>query len=262
MKEFYAALHTEFMKVWKSKMLWITIVFFLFIAFMMGLLMFIAKHPEIAGNSVILSTKASLISHSNWLAYFGLLMQLILVLGVVGPGIVVVWIFGREYSDRVIKDILALPVSRFRIVSAKFIIGFLWSSLLLVILFGVGILAGFAVKLDGWTSVYFSDNILTFAVCSLLTILLCTPVALITCISRGYLLPIGFIILIMIITQFIFMGMTGITPYFPWTIPGLYSGVAGPGNPEPTALSYFILVITSFSGFAGTAAWWRYADHT
>jgi len=86
MKEFYAALYTEFMKVWKSKMLWITIVFFLFIAFMMGFLMFIAKHPEIAGNSVILSTKASLISQSNWLAYFGLLMQLILVLGVFGPG--------------------------------------------------------------------------------------------------------------------------------------------------------------------------------
>lgn len=260
MKGFLAALNVEFIKAMKSKILWITIVFFVFIALMMAFLMLVAKHPEIAGNSTMLSAKASFISNASWPVYFGLLMQLMLILGVLGPGIVIIWIFGREYSDRVIKDILALPVSRFKIVSAKLLIGAAWSLLLLTILFVTGLLAGFAIKLDSWSVITFTETISKVTGCSLLAILLITPIAWITCASRGYLLPIGFLILLIILTQFIFVGLPGYTPYFPWAIPGLFSGIAGPGNPEPGAISYIILALTSLLGYAGTAAWWRYSD--
>jgi ABC-2 type transport system permease protein len=260
MKEFYAALHTEFTKVMKSRMLWATILFFAFIAMMMGMIMLAAKHPEIANKSAILSTKTSFISQASWFAYNGLLIQLGLVLGVLGPGIVVIWIFGREYSDRVIKDILALPVSRGKIVAAKFLIALAWSILLIIVLYGTGLLAGFAVKLDGWSKEAFSNNIIKFSLSSLMTIVLITPVAFVTSISRGYLLPMGFLILILIITQLSFVGLPGITPYFPWAIPGIYSGAAGPFSPKPVLLSYIILGMTSILGFAGTVAWWRYAD--
>ena len=155
MKGFYAALITEIIKTKKSKMLWITFLFFAFIAVMMGLLMLVAKHPEIAENSAIISTKASLISKADWPTYMALLLQMALVLGMLGSGIVTIWIFGREYSDRVIKDILALPVSRFNIVLAKSIITFIWSLLLLIVLYLTAILTGIIVKLDGWTSQIF-----------------------------------------------------------------------------------------------------------
>jgi ABC-2 type transport system permease protein len=260
MTGFYAALITETLKALKSKIFWITMIFFVFVAIMMGLLMFVSKHPEFAENSAVISTKASLIGKADWLSYFGLLIQMALVLGVLGSGIVSIWVFGREFSDRVVKDLLALPVSRFKIVLSKFIIVFFWSLLLLLILFTSGVLTGLIVKLDGWTKETFSDCSLIFAGSSLLTILLCTPVALITSISRGYLLPVGYVILTLIITQFVFVGFAGITPYFPWAIPGLYSGVSGPDNPEPEIISYFILGITTLLGFFGTAAWWRYAD--
>lgn len=261
MKGLLAALHTEITKVLKSKMLWITILFFVFIGVMMGCIMLAAKHPEIAGKSSFLSAKTSFISQASWPIYLGLLKQMLLVLGVLGPGIVIIWIFGREYSDRVIKDILVLPVSRISIVFAKFITGFLWSIILLIILFFAGVLAGIVVGLDGWSTEAFANNSVNLLVSSLLTIILFTPVALISCISRGYLMPIGLLILIVIITQLSFFGFPGITPYFPWAIPGLYSGVSGPFSPKPGAVSYIILGITSFLGIAGTAAWWRYADH-
>jgi len=116
------------------------------------------------------------------------------------------------------------------------------------------------VKLDGWTNQSILQFTSTFSVSSLLNILLFTPVSLITCISRGYLLPVGFIILTMIVTQLVGVGLTAISPYFPWTIPALISGVAGPGNPEANIFSWIILGATSLLGFAGTAAWWRYAD--
>lgn len=260
MNRHFTALYIEYFKALRSKMLWITIIFFLFIAVMMGFLMLVSKHPEIAENSAIISTKASFIGKADWQSYLELLVQMGMILGVIGSGIVTVWIFGREYSDRTIKDILVLPVSRFSILSSKFIIAFFWSLLLLIIMFLTGILAGLIVSLDGWTKELFTQNFVVFIKSSLLTLILLSPVALITCMSRSYLLPVGFIILIMIVTQFVIMGFNAISPYFPWAIPALITGVAGPGNPEANILSKIILCFTSLLGFAGTAVWWRYAD--
>jgi hypothetical protein len=85
MKEFAAALYVEMNKAVKSKMLWGTIIFFAFIAFMLGFMMLIAKHPEIAGNSAILSTKASFIAKADWHVFFGLMLQMALILGPLCP---------------------------------------------------------------------------------------------------------------------------------------------------------------------------------
>jgi ABC-2 type transport system permease protein len=260
MKEFAAALYVEMNKVLKSKMLWGTIIFFAFISFMLGFLMLVAKHPDIAGNSTILSTKASFLGKADWHGFFGLLLQMALTLGLVGPAIVTIWVFGREYSDRVIKDLLALPVSRVNIVLAKFVIVFIWSLLLMGLLFICAVLAGLAVHLDGWSRELAMKNLRIYSVISLLTIMLFPVISLITCISRGYLLPVGVTILLLISTQFLSIGMPSITPYFPWAIPGLISGVAGPFSPKPEIISYVILGLTSILGIGGTVAWWRYAD--
>lgn len=255
------ALHIEIIKTRKSKVFWITLIFFAFIAVMMGFLVFVSKHPEIAENSSVLSTKASLIADADWVSYMDLLIQLVLILGILGPGFVATWVFGREYSDRVLKDIMALPVSRFSIVAAKFIVIFIWSILLVIILLVIGITAGFFVNLERWTKDIFLNSIIVYAVTSFLTIILVTPIAFITCASRNYLLPFATLILILIVTQFSFVGFEGITPYFPWSVPALYSGIAGPGAPSERLISYFIVVLTSLAGYFGTSAWWRYADH-
>jgi ABC-2 type transport system permease protein len=260
MKKFNAAIITEAFKAIRSKMLWITMVFFAFTSIMMGFLMLISKHPEIAGSSTVFSTKASFISGAGWPALFSLLIQMSLVLGMLGPGMVTIWVFGREYSDRVVKDLLALPVSRTMIVFSKFVIIMIWSILLLFLLFVFGILAGMTISLDGWSRESYIHFVKSFAGSSLMSIILCTPIAFITCVSRGYLLPVAILILLLITTQFIFVGLAGITPFFPWAIPALFSGAAGPFAPKPGIISYVILAISGFSGFLGTAAWWKFAD--
>jgi len=262
MKGLFTAFWAESLKSRRSKMLLATIIAFSFIAVMLGLLMFVSKHPEIAGRSATLSAKASAIGRADWPSYFGLLSQCILALGPIGFGIVTSWVFGREYSDRVVKDLLALPVSRFTIVLSKFIIIIIWNVLLSLTLFVFGLLTGLAVNISGWSGEIAYHAFIIFAGSSILTIPLCTPVAFIASCGRGYLLPIGFVILILIMTQLVGMGIPGIMPYFPWAIPALYSGLAGTAVPQPEAISYFILGLTSVLGLFGTAAWWRFADQT
>ncbi len=64
----------------------------------------------------------------------------------------------------------------------------------------------------------------------------------------------------MIVTQFVIIGLKFISPYFPWAIPALITGVAGPLNPQANVLSWIILWGTALLGFIGTALWWRFAD--
>ena len=60
--------------------------------------------------------------NADWQTYLGLLNQITAGAGLLGFALVTSWVFGREYSDRTVKDLLALPVSRSSIVVSKFIL--------------------------------------------------------------------------------------------------------------------------------------------
>lgn len=262
MKGLLASVWAESLKVRKAKIFPITVVFFVFIAAMMGCMMYIVQHPELAGRSAAFEAKKPILGDGDWPSYLGLLIQIILALGPIGFGMVTSWVFGREYADRVAKDLLALPVSRTTIVFAKFIVIFFWCLLLTLTLVLSGLLVGLAIGLPGWSATEVFNAACLFLNSALLTVLLCTPVAYLACISRGYLLPVGFAILTLIMTNFVAIGLPNMMPFFPWAIPALYTGIAGRDLPQAEAVSYGILLVTSVAGSIGTVLWWRFADQT
>ncbi len=261
MKRIQAALWMEVLKVRRTKILPISIYFFIFIGIMMGLLMFLSMHPEIASRSATMTAKTSFLGGSDWTTFYDLLIQIILTVGVIGSGIIASWCFGREFSDRTIKDLLALPVPRSTIVISKLVIVFIWTILLSLTVLIAAFLTGLAVRIPGWTDGALYPFLSKYLVCAILNALLITPVAFVASAGRGYMLPISFIILIMILTQLLFVGLPGLSFWFPWALPALYSGVAGKAIPPPGIISYLIYSITILAGLFGTIAWWRYADH-
>ncbi len=262
MKELLVSVWAEGLKVRKSKMFTITILLFAFIGLMMGSMMIVVHHPELAGRSAAFEAKTSVLGNGDWFSFLNLLIQVILAMGPIGFGMVTSWVFGREYADRVVKDLLALPVSRITIVIAKLAVIFIWCILLTLMLFFSGFLIGIVIHLPGWSSTNSLHSFRIFMNSSILTLLLCTPVAFLACFSRGYLLPIGFAILTLILTNFVAIGLPNIMPWFPWAVPALYTGIAGRDLPQAGIVSYVILILTCIIGFIGTAAWWRFADQT
>lgn len=261
MKGFRAALWMELLKVRKTKIFLISVLFFAFIGLMMGLLMYVSMNPELADRSTTISTKTSFIGEASWISFFDLLLQLILTLGVIGFGIVTSWVFGREFSEKVIKDLLALPVSRTTIINAKFLVLAVWGLVLTLAILVSAMLSGWIIRVPGWAEASFASFFVTFLLCALMNILLITPVAFIASAGRGYLLPISFVILSIIITQLIFVGIPVLSPWLPWALPALFSGVAGEVAPQARIVSYVLFGIMVLAGYAGTIAWWRYADH-
>jgi ABC-2 type transport system permease protein len=259
MKDIKATFLTECIKLRRSGIFRITVIIFIIIPLMMGLMMFVAKNPEMAAKLGMVGTKASLFGRNDWSGFLGLLIQSMASIGYIGFGFVTSWIFGREFTDRTLKDILALPVSRSAIVTSKFILVFFWCILLSLILYFVGLLIGWFIDISGWSQELFSQFTKKFFITTFLTLLLCTPVAFFASYGRGIIAPIGFLILSLVMAQFI--GLVGLGPYFPWAIPGVYTAPAGTAGMQLVFGSYVILVFTCVCGFAGTIAWWRYADH-
>lgn len=245
-------------KLFYSKVPIITLLVLAIVPLMGGFFMFVLKDPDLAQNLGLISAKANIMGVADWPSYFGLLAQAIAVGGMMVFGFITAWIFGREYSDRTVNDLLALPISRENIVLAKFIIATGWSLILSAFVLFLGIIVGKIVNIPLWSVDVLLKGCSLFAISAALTILLSSPVALVASLGRGYLAPLGFLIFTLVIAQII--ALTGYGHYFPWSIPALVSGATGDDYALLTKMGVSIVLITSVLGVVGTMLWWRYAD--
>jgi ABC-type transport system involved in multi-copper enzyme maturation permease subunit len=259
MNPIFNAIQTELFKLRKSKMIWITLAAFSIAPLMGGLFMFILKNPELAENTGLIGAKAQIAGEANWPSYFGLLAQMIAIGGILIFGFVTSWVFGREYTDRTVKDLIALPFPRGTIILAKFITAFIANILLSLYIVVLGILLGLLIVLPNWSMSILSDGLVTLFITALLTVALSTPVALVACFGRGYLAPLGFVVLMVVFSQII--SAIGYGAFFPWAIPALFSGISGTEGLIGIE-NLMIVIVTSIIGLVATFYWWRYADHS
>ncbi len=261
MNNLSAALFAETLKMRRSKVPLLTAIGFSMMPLVGGLFMVILKDPEAARSMGLISTKAQLtIGVADWPSYFGFLSQATAMGGLILFSIVTTWVFGREFSDHTVKEMLALPTSRETIVTAKFIVTSVWAMVVTLLILGLGLVVGNLVVLPDWSTELFRSSFMGILGCAFFTLGLIPFVALLASIGRGYLPPFGWTILTMVLAQFAVI--LGWGDWFPWAIPGLFSGIAGPRTEVLGTHSYIILLLTCIAGLAATYYWWRNADQT
>jgi ABC-2 type transport system permease protein len=246
----------EIRKAIRSRMpLW-TALGALFMPLGIAFLIFVSKNPEVSQKLGLISAKADLLSYAgtDWPAYLELFGQLIAMGGYILSILIISWVFGREFTDGTLKDLLAVPVQRASILLAKYILVGIWSVALSLVIFLFGLLMGFILNLpgDSWTVITRGSGLIVITAC--LAIMVVTPFALFASIGRGYLLPIGLAILTMMVTNLV--AIIGWAEYFPWAIPGLYVMEKN----SLTPVSYWIVILTGLAGIAATYLWWKFAD--
>lgn len=256
------AISAEIKKNRHSKIIWIVFLAFALAPVFGGLFMFLMKDTGIDGLPGAMKAKAVMFSFNvNWISYLNLLSQAVGIGGVVICGFIVSWLFGREYSDGTAKDLLALPVSRIAILNAKFIYYVLWSFALVLSNLIIGLFIGFLLKLPGWETEQFKASMQMYFITTIMVIWLNTFIAFLALWGRGYLVSLGIVILLLILAQII--GALGFGTYFPWAVPGIYSGGGGEEfKLSLNFLSYLILFLTGLGGYIATILWWEYADHS
>lgn len=261
MNNFLSSFWAEALKMRRSRVPLFTAIGFTMAPLAGGLFMIILKDPEAAKSLGLITTKAQLLTGTaDWPAFFGFLAQAIAAGGMVLFSIVTIWVFGREFSDHTIKELLALPTSRGSIVAAKFIVIAVWSFIVTLLIFGIGIGVGILVVIPGWSDELFRASLVNILGTALLTIPLMSFVALLASIGRGYLPPFGWTIFTLFLANL--SVILGWGDWLPWSIPGLFGGVAGPRTELLGVHSYVILTAASVIGITATFYWWRNADQT
>jgi len=248
----------ESRKAIRSRMpLW-TALGSLFMPLGIACLIFLARNPELSRELGLVSAKANLIAYSatDWPTYLGLFGQIVAAGGFFFFVMAISWIFGREFADGTLKDMLAVPVQRSSILLAKFILAAIWSVVMTIAVFIVGLVMGAIIQLPGGSiGVIFQGGVLV-AVTACLVIAVILPFALFASVGRGYLLPMGVAILALIMANLV--TVVGWGEYFPWAVPGLYAQ----GKSALTPISYWIVALTSLAGMTATYLWWRFADQS
>ena len=208
----------------------------------------------------MISDKAQLMAGTaDWPTYLDTLAQAVSLGGIFLFSLIGSWVFGREFVDGTAKDLLAVPVSRWTILLAKFVVVMLWSAAITLLIYIVTLLLGLWIGLpQGSTSVLIEKSGM-IAITTLLVIIVLTPVAFFASIGRGYLLPVGVTILFVLLANVLVVAGWG--PYFPWAIPALYAGT-GDADVSLGLASYIVVAATSLVGIVGTYLWWHFADQS
>ncbi len=252
------AIAVEAKKLFRSKIPILTMLALLLVPFMAGFFMFVLRNPDLARSLGFISAKAQIAGAADWPSYLALLAQAVAVGGLIVFGFIISWVFGREYADRTIKDLLALPISRPMIVSAKFIVAAFWCFALTGTIFIISVAVGSLLSLPGWSSAMLGVSVRNFSLIVLLTVLASVPVAFFASAGKGYLPALAFAVLSLVIAQIV--TAVGYGEFFPWSVPALASGLAGEDYVSISRGNIFLVLFTALLGWLGTVLWWRFAD--
>jgi ABC-2 type transport system permease protein len=248
----------EYIKAIRSRLpLW-TALASLFMPAGIAFLIFIAKNPEISRQLGLVSAKANLMAYAatDWKTYLSLYGQIIAAGGFFLYLLAISWIFGREFVDGTVKDLLAVPVPRATILLAKFIVFTIWSAGLSVVIFCAGLVTGAAIHLPGSSNEIILQGAALVAVTAVLVIPVVMPFAFFASAGRGYLLPIGLAIMALMLANL--LAVVGWAEYYPWGVPALYAQ----GKTTLAPISYWLVVLTGLAGMGATYLWWVNADQS
>lgn len=256
-----SALWAEALKMIRSRLTFFTALGFSMVPLVGGLFMIIVKDPAAARSMGLISMKAQIaIGTADWPTFFGFEAQAVAMGGMVLFSIITTWVFGREFSDHTVKELLAVPTSRETIITAKFIVIAAWSLALTLFIFGLGLLVGTLVVIPGWSVELLRASFISIFGAAVLTLPLMSFVALLASMGRGYMPPFGWIIFTLFLANI--AAIMGWGDWFPWAVPAMFTGMAGPELSQLGPHSYAVLITTSLVGLVATYSWWRNADQT
>jgi ABC-2 type transport system permease protein len=255
------AIAVEALKARRSRLPWLSAAAFAVATAVGAMFMFILQDPDRARSMGLLGTKAALTGGTaDWPGYFSLLAQTTAVGGTLIFGIILVWTFGREFSDHTAKDLLSLPTSRTAIVAAKFVVTGFWCLLLTGETFVLGLIAGAVLRLPSWSASAAGQGLGRLIITAVMSWLLVSILALAASVGRGYLPAVGVMFLMVFLAQIV--AALGYGHVFPWSVPGVFSGLSGPDRSAVGPVGFVLVAVVGAAGIGATLAWWRNADQS
>jgi ABC-2 type transport system permease protein len=248
-------------KLRRSNALWLTMLAASLGPCGIALFMWILFQPERAKQLGLVGTKADLSGLvATWPSFASTLTVVVGMGGMLLLPFIVAYLFGREYADGTAKNMLGLPVPRYRFVVAKLVVAAIWWLLVVVLILVEAFALAAILGLPGFSSAVACKMVTDALVAAAISYLLVPVVAWITIAGRNYMLPLGFAFAMLAMGNV--LSRTGWAEWFPWSIvPSLIGSVGAPVGALPFG-SYIVAVLTFVIGVAGAIAQFTYEDNT
>jgi ABC-2 type transport system permease protein len=198
----------------------------------------------------------ALVEPGGWVGYLATGSQITAVAGLLGFGVVLSWLMGREFAQGTVSGLFALPVSRDTLAAAKLLVYAGWVVTVSVALTATLVLLGFAFGLGGFDAAA-APLVLRQLLVALLTGLLALPAAWVATLGRGLLPGIAAIVVVVVVAQV--AAIAGAGGWFPFATVGLWAtdtGTALFAHTAPAQLALVLPVAAAFS-LLTTTAWKR-----
>lgn len=204
--------------------------------------------------SVLAAKVAALLVDTGWGGITGFAAQIASVGSLLAVGVVVCWVFGREFTDKTFGALFATPTPRGAIAAAKLLVVVLWGFALAVATAALTIVAGMLIGLGAPGAVAWSGA-WRILVVGMLTVLLILPLALVASAARGYLAGVSGLLGLVVVTQILVA--LGAGAWFPYASPGLWAGLGGPQLADDVTAPQLLLALpVGLAAAAGTWWWW------
>lgn len=227
--QFLEVVAAEVLKLRRSRVPGATVAVAVLLVALVGLFFWIARNPGAAETLGLLGRKATLALEGQALdgPYFFLLAGVVAGLGgMLLSAVIVIFVFGREYTDGTAKVLHTLPVPRWWFVAAKFAVSSLWFFSLTVAEWAAAWAVGSFLGLPGLTGGLLTDLGLRLGGLFLLAFGCSSLPAWIAVATRGYFAPLGFAVFTLVLASV--FGHTGWAPWVPWSIVGIATGISSP----------------------------------
>ena len=258
---FAHVLTTEFLKLRRSKVTWLTLATMSIGPLAIALFMWIVREPGRAAKLGLLGAKANLAGlTATWPAYFSMLTLVIGLGGMLLLAFIVAYVFGREMAEGTQKNLLALPVAREWFVLGKLVVIAVWWALLALAVLAEALAIGAALGLPSFSSALLARAVANALLAAGIAYLFAPIVAWITTLGRGYLPPLGFAFAMLALGNI--FSKTGWATWFPWSIVPAFIGVVGQPVANLPVHSVVIAALTFVIGIAATMAQTRWGDNT
>jgi len=250
-------LAVEWRKARRSAVPAVTAGVFAFAAGVEALFMFIAAHPDTARSLGLVGQKAQLAGLApDWPGLLAFAAQVMADGGLMIFAFCGAWVFGREFADGTVRYLLALPISRGRVVAAKLWLLLIWCAALAVWFVGLTLAAGALLHLPGGGADVIVTGSLRVLLAAGLQCVVLTPIALVASAGRGYLPPIATALGMVVLAQV--AGALGWAAAVPWAMPAVAAGLVPGATLGPGSL--VAAGVWGLAGVVGTLLWWRSGD--
>jgi ABC-2 type transport system permease protein len=204
-----------------------------------------------SGDQRVLARLGPLASTDGWTLLVGTAAQILAAGGFGACGILIAWLYGREFSDHTIAGLFALPVPRASVAVGKLLVFFGWAVAMAVVLTVMLGLIGTASGLLA-TDPENAGQLVRVPLLTLLTALLAVPAGWIASLARSTLAGIAATIVLLIVAQV--SALLGGSFWIPLVAPALWA-IAPDTVPWPALLA--VLTVPIAFGAATTYTWAR-----